>query len=367
MLLVGWVDILPGMRTLSTLLSLCATALLLVAPKNALAAAWIVVRLAAPDVQLTAPVTVVLVTEDGSQVTATLNDSGTGPDVFADDDSFTGSANVGSGKILVTLKSGDKTWDGGEVVWDKGSGPRDLVLRLTGDLLNAKPITGEPTSEDIAGGDTPPSATPGENTHTPGTKPEKPSAINDTVDNGVLLIGAGLLALALSGLWWLRASANAGADAIAGLELVAPPGLWGEGTPSIADGLSIWALPEGERASFLPDLVRKLAPHHRVLVVGEGDMNLPSVHGGPVYRSKVTGAVRIGDLAEDVLALSSQPLVLVLTDPPTSSDHLDEMRDMLPVDLCCLAVSNSVADGFPGVLVTRDADGWQFVATNSSL
>ena len=127
---------------------------------------------------------------------------------------------------------------------------RDLDLVLNEDGLSAKTSKSDAP---LQGGATPtPNARPTDRSPTgQASIPPTDPATTETDDSSFLFIGAGLLLLAALGAIWLRGGHADDETEIRGLQVVSPPGLWGEGTATALDGMTCWQVSKEDKEDFL--------------------------------------------------------------------------------------------------------------------
>ncbi len=353
-------------------------------PREALAISGIAVRLSAVETELVEPLVVQFASDGQDTVSVALKDDGQVPDVFEGDNLYTGSGMLADGPFTVTVSASNKSWQGGEVSWTTTDGPRDLDLTLKDNVLTARtsqseaPLPGPDGQVPTAvaqGGESPVGGAPIGNAAGPGTTrhwsespdgPQSGSSSTETDESSYLFIGAGFLILAALGVFWLRGGPLEDEDDIRGLRVLPPPGLWGEGSPSALDGMACWQIAKADREAFIEATVRRLSPHYRLLIIGDVAESLPAVHGGPVYQGTAKNALQAGDLAEDVLALSPTRLVVVLVKGPNTTEHATDYRDMLPKNLCCIALNSDEVEGFTNMQVVRNGDDWTITPVQAS-
>jgi hypothetical protein len=347
----------------------------------------VVVRLDAAGVALP-KVSVTLTPAAGAPTEITLLDDGNAPDVTAGDYTWSGSSWLEGDDFAVTVLFGDKTLDGGKVSWAPTDSARDLSIGVSGDAVTAEatvsgsngtpsagPGTGDPSSLALGGAQTAPAAAaPGAAQAAPvaGGMPVGPgggtmvgmpvSAPATSSHDGSLYIGFGVGVLVLVGVVWLwLRNRQADGDRRAGnLVVVAEPGLLGEGTPSLSDGLSVWVVDPADADALLRPLAATLARHHRVLFVAPARAAAPSVHGGPVYRAPSVRPSSVGDTAEALQNdVGGAVAVLIAGAEPDVALHRD-YADLLPSGIGCISILRA-DPGLPAVervVARRDGPVW---------
>jgi hypothetical protein len=276
----------------------------------------------------------------------------------------------------VSVAVGGEPMDAGEVSWSSSVAARDLVLTLLWGGVKAEATAVESSSggagpgggEGMANQDAMGSGTGSVDRASP-TEPAPgggvsgvpiasaagPSSQSD--DAWVWFsFGLGALGLVVGGILLARREPNG----LPEVELArAPePALFGGGSPSVHQGLSLWQVDWSDREAFVSGLVGALAPHHRVLLVQPSSSVVPSVLGGPVYLCHDTNLRRVESHLDDILELPGLPLVLVFVEADPSTPRLAALAELLAADLGgMVVVANPPADAGPLVRVTVRGDG----------
>lgn len=351
----------------------------------------VVVRIDATDGRLSPPLVAHLTAGDKT-TDVPLVDLGQRPDVTANDGRFAGVARVEGAELKVSLSAGGSDVGSTTVHFSTGEGPRDIDLTYANGQLLASGSTPEPGDGTVAPapaapeeGATPAAATAPEGaapSPTPdaaqaaqpapspaGSPPASPPPgpggqtvtfpTEDSGDDGLLFIGFGVGLFVLMGLGWVWMRGRGAPEGRpADVTLVPEPGLLGDGSPSVSDGLSAWVGADGAGA-FQDALVQRLALHHRVLFAARAEVPCRPVHGGPVYRVQGVRPSLVADAADALAAEPGAPLVVVVGLDAGDAGALREYRDALPKDVGGLVLLPAGADvGVPRVDVTPTATGW---------
>ncbi len=278
----------------------------------------VTVRLTEPEDGLeTAEVLLAAPGQDAQGVS--LADDGQPPDTVAGDGTWTGTAFVEDGELSVGLKLGDSVLQGGTVSWTADIAYRDLLLRIEGDALVAEAAGAGAPGEYIGGASTP--ATGADAFGAAGaasarkTTPAQAASVasGDSLGAGVLLVGAGgLLLFGLALGWALLPSLREG-DGGAIYERLPEPPLFGPGSPSLSDGLTVWVTPPDQHDALARLLCRTLSTDHRVLLAAPPSLVLPPQPGGRVYLAHGRSPDDVGDAAEHLDDQGGPPLAVVVT------------------------------------------------------
>ena len=169
-----------------------------------------------------------------------------------------------------------------------------------------------------------------------------------------------LLTLAIIAFVWFRPPEDEPyATASDRFEAVPEPGLLGDGTPSVTDGLSTWITPVEHASAFFQLLLQSLAQYHRVLIVADDELEVPIVHGGPLYRAKRTRPSHVADAVHDLMGGGGHPLAVLIQLPQIAADELQELVDLVPPGLGIVVLTDAVlGEHEPSVLITRVSEGW---------
>ncbi|RME23178.1 MAG: hypothetical protein D6798_14085, partial [Deltaproteobacteria bacterium] len=278
----------------------------------------VTIRLTPPDDDIPQPV-VLLASPGQDPQEVPLADDGVPPDTVAGDGTWSGTAFVADGELSVGLKLGDTVLEGGTVSWTADIAYRDLLLRVDDGALVAEATSaGQPGA--FAGGISPPATgvdafgTVG----APVASTAAPAAATASVTGGdhlgaeVLLVGAGgLLVFGLALGWALLPSLHDGGSGPAFARLPEPP-LFGPGTPSMGDGLTVWITPPDQHADLARLLCRTLAVDHRVLLAAPQTLDLPPQPGGRIFRAHGRNPEEVGDAAEQLDDPGCIPIVVVV-------------------------------------------------------
>jgi hypothetical protein len=318
----------------------------------------LVIRLEVADI---APSTAIVVLKPptGDPVRVECKDNGANPDVSAGDGVWAGASMVDGDTLAVSLEVDGKVIEGGTVSWNPEDTARDLAVSLSGGtvVVEAGVSTGGPPPEPPAGQGTPPAGEPGTPPGEGGTPPggggTSPGAGSGGAtpslpgapraagsgDDGSLYIGFGLGVLVLVGVAWLwfRNRPSAPVTRAGSLTVVPEPGLLGSGSPSLADGLHLWIVPDADADAVLKPLLATMARHHRVLVVAPSKITVPGVYGGPVYRSANLRPSHVGDAAESLLREGGSVATL-LAGTAADTATITDYADLLPTGMGCVCV-----------------------------
>jgi hypothetical protein len=171
-----------------------------------------------------------------------------------------------------------------------------------------------------------------------------------------LLAGGLVLVLALAAFFWLRGTG--GGDNLLNsrhLTQIPEPGVFGSDTPSLSDGLSLWQVNEAALAPFRALLLQGVAQHHRVLIVADAEMELPTVHGGPLYRAKSQTAIAVADAAITLIDHPGLPVAVIVVAETLQGPTLADYEAVLVPDVGVIALVAQLAEGQAAdVCVTLD-------------
>ncbi len=368
-------------------LGLLATALPLTAQAEE---RGLVVRLTTGGEALEGTVTVALHAEGRPADTIELKDDGAASDVTAADGTWSGATWLAGDDFAVVVHIGSTTIDGGKVSWQASDAARDLAVSLQGGTVTVETgvsgtgVGGPPTEpagpgaagDPGAGGGTPsePGAPPppggpiasGEpGSMAPGGAPGAAGALPPTsskADSSLYIaFGLGTLVLVAIAWLWLRNRPAEGASRAGGVTLVPEPGLLGDGTPSLADGLMVWIAGPDDAAALVTPLAATLARHHRVLFAAPSASPAPSVFGGPVFRAANVRPSHLGDAAEALQREGGAPVAVLITGAQPDAGIHKDYADLLPTG----AGGVSIVPADPGVAglgrVTARRDGTVWV------
>ncbi len=355
----------------------------------------VVIRLVLEEAT-TDEVKVLLSGVDGTTSETALRDDGEAPDVTAGDLNYSGSAMVLGDDFQVSLVLGSDTIPAGDVTFPASEGGgRNLVLTRTAGILSteatlspstgapggtALPPTGDPAPgaapSDPPGsgptgalpmGEAPPSSSgaPAADT-TPQTFPQTSPEGGGSEDGGSLyvLLGLGVVALAGVGALWLRGGSDRGRGGAQDPTAPVPEAaLLGDGTPSLSDGLSVWRVGAADLPGFTAAMLQHLATHHRVLVVAPATLQVPAVHGGPVYRSPALAPDKVADYADALYDARGAPVAVLVLALEPDAKAIAEYADLLGADMgvVVLAAQDVAVDG-PLVEVARDGELWSIAS-----
>jgi hypothetical protein len=185
-----------------------------------------------------------------------------------------------------------------------------------------------------------------------------------------IALGVGVLLLAGIGYAWMRTRRVEGgsAEAPAGFLPLPEPGLLGDKTPSLSDGLQLWVTEGDAQGALVRPLLAHLARHHRVLFVAPSRINPPPVHGGPVYRAPGNRPGRTGQLAEALSAQGGMPLAVLIVGESEDASTLKDYADVLPSGVGGIAVvSKDVDIPIAKVHCRQDAAGWLIQTTDGEV
>lgn len=347
----------------------------------------VIVRLRS-DAPLSGPVEVSL-TGGGEAFSLPMNDAGTPPDVSAGDGVWAAVVPSAPLELDVSLSVAGKMYAGGRVTWGPDDQPRDLDLQISGDKLSVNAHTQVasqgPETSALTPGD-PNALPPVNNGVVPGENPGGKSAagqgggtasssaplppLGPTAEEGpppVFWVVSGALLTGIIGfavMAW-RGRAMRGTIEVAGLPPMVPEaGVFGPGTPSLSDGLSVWLC--DDVASALPGVLATVADGRQVVLVAPASLTVPPVLGGPVYRAR---SVRPPAIVDAVLALqanSGAPVAVVVVGVDAKKELIDDILDALPRGVGGVVLDRAGAEigEHPLVRLGRAADGWVAEAGN---
>ncbi len=332
----------------------------------------VLVRLDASTRSLTAPVEVHLVGGNGD-VLVTLSDSGDGADVIAADGVWSGAAFPDGDRFEVSVVSGGTTWSAGEVTWTADAAARDIDLKLIDDTVTLQSGVGGNAGASKArkaGGEGKAGrgGKSGKSKSTRSGGSRRRESSESVGDDGLSMgdivafsgLGLGVIALLAAAAVWLRGRGAASGVALPrGLEVVPEAGVFGEGTPSLTDGLFVWKVDEADTHAAVTDALRSLAAWHRVLVVAPKGFAVPTVPGGPVLVSHATRPAAIGDQLDALVSTPGRPPALLAVGLGTDPDRMRDLADAIPLDLGGIAlVHGDVPTELPVVHGQKQANGW---------
>jgi hypothetical protein len=348
----------------------------------------LVIRLNAGTEALTAPVVVTFTPPTGEAVSVELTDDGQKPDVAAGDSNWAGSGLLSDASVSVSVSGGGgQSFPVGAVTWEAGEGAKDLDLTLAGGKITASatrqsgaggaggtggagggaPVGdggGAPTGAPTAGAPEGAGASPAGGFTVASGGAARPRSATFPGESGgagdstlFIVFGAGLLVLVGIAWAWARGRRGGGgavgdaARAPSGLTLVPEPGLLGEGSPSLADGLFSWVAWPGQLEAQVGAALQTLAWSHRVLVVARSSLSLPGVHGGPVYRVNAARPTHVGAVAEALVLEGGPPLAVLLVGVAEDEASLRDYADLLPMGVGGVVLSEKALGPFPQVVV----------------
>lgn len=163
--------------------------------------------------------------------------------------------------------------------------------------------------------------------------------------------------LAVIGYLWLRGRGPVALPA--GASLVPEPGIFGLGTPSLSEGLSVWRVEPKEAPELLRLLLGSLARHHRVLVSAPGRSTVPGVRGGPVYRI-ASGKIRLLTDAVDALhEMNPGNLAVLILGENLDAKALKTYAEALPEGVGgMVVVMEEVSTNLPVLRCQRQDGSW---------
>jgi len=328
-------------------------------PAQALAGG-VLVRLDA-DRELEGDVVVVLRPASGDPEEVGLQDDGTQPDVTAGDGMWAGAAYLPHAEVDVEVRIGDDTFPGGTATWSDAGIPRDLDLSLQAGTLLVNAREANPHGE----GNGPSSDAPGPDggSGNSSSSAKKPTDRGDEASGGLFMIAGGGMALLVLALvmWSGRGRTPREKRPSTGLQLQPPGGFAGPLSPSLVDGLTYWTLPESDPAGALRAVVRRLAEHHSVLVVGSALPDRLGAPGAAVFTTAPDKARRIGDYLEALHKPRRRRAVVVFYGVEQDAEAWAEQDDELPIGsggVALLARSGSGPDPSHDIELADDR-GWR--------
>ncbi|MFZ5480250.1 MAG: hypothetical protein ACOZNI_26030 [Myxococcota bacterium] len=387
----------------------------------------VVIRADADGGNLSSPVVAQLTPQGGAATDVELKDDGQQPDVTAGDKIWSGAGMLDGDSFDVKIKSGGKTLNGGRVSWGADEDGRDLNVHIVGDSVTleasvSKMDGGAPADGAAATGSTTDqsgtmlspggqgsqggqagqtggqggaagqaggqgggqggqggtggqggsgmsgSASGGGSPTTPtGGRPSLVSMPAGQTDPTLYIaLGVGVLLLAGIGYAWVRTrrAEGGGVEVPAGFVPLPEPGVLGDRTPSLSDGLQLWVAEGEAQAALVRPLLAHLARHHRVLFVAPSRINPPAVHGGPVYRAPGNRPGRTGQMAEALAAQGGNPLAVLIVGESEDPSTLKDYADVLPGGVGGIAVVSKEID-IPLARVTARNEGGAWVLSTS--
>lgn len=262
-------------------------------------------------------------TPEGETAEAALTDDGVLPDEHAGDGVWSGATVIRGERATVRLSSGE--WEAGLAEIALPSGPsRELDLALSrGRLVVSESAGGrgfQPSGK--AGGKGKGSgrrtrhkdaaAKAESNDVWTGGRTRHQAVDAEAASNDVWTIAAGVAGVSLLGIgfFWFRRPRRR-VVLPGGVRRVAEVGLFGEGTPRLADGVTVWVVAAEAQPAFAARLVQAVAASRPVLVRAPDSLALAPSPGGPVYRSALASPLELHDAAYE-LQESHPDLALVL-------------------------------------------------------
>ena len=374
-------------------LTLCS---LLFLSSSASARTGIVVRLVTGGEEAEAPIEAILVNKAEKEFKISLADNGQPPDVTAGDYHFSGSSIIGGDDFTVFVSSDGEKEEVGSVSWPADVTARDLIItRYEGVVTletgagDNQQAPGEPTDPGMQGSGP---ATPGDQLadggslggpSTPGQGPTSataparspnisfpdPDAGVSAQDDATLYVIGGVLLLILAAVafFWFRVPVTEGSSEgrprpVMGNDRVhrmPEPGLFGDASPSLSDGTSIWVVPEADASEFAKLLLTSMAQYHRVLVVSVSPDPLPLVHGGPVYKMKSPRPTHVADAVHELQAQPGQPVSILVHAAKMESAVLNDYADLMPGSVgSAIVVHDNYAGPETTVAVSRQGNDW---------
>ena len=353
----------------------------------------LVIRLNAGTEALKAPVVVSFTPPAGEAVSVELTDDGQKPDVAAGDSNWAGSGLLSDASVSVSVTAGGgQSFPVGAVTWEAGEGAKDLDLTLAGGKITAAATRqsgaggggagGGGTPGNAGGGGAPTGAPTTPAAEGAGASPAggftvasggaaRPRSATFPGESGgggdstlFIVFGAGLLVLVGIAWAWARGRRGGGgavgdvSRAPSGLTLVPEPGLLGEGSPSLADGLFSWVAWPGQLEAQMVAALQTLAWSHRVLVVARSSLSLPGVHGGPVYRVNAARPTHVGAVAEALVLEGGPPLAVLLVGVAEDEATLRDYADLLPMGVGGVVLSEKALGPFPQVVVRASGESY---------
>ena len=316
-----------------------------------------VVRLDAGAKRVETPVVVHLVATDHSTADVQLKDDGGPPDVTAGDGIWSGTLWSASDEFEISLSAGSTAYKGGAVSWKASDVQRDLSLSLGEGGLQAEAGVAQALP---AASSAPPSAS---SLSTTNNGPSEPATGVGTFSNNgtdatlYVAFGVGGLMLAVIGYLWLRG--RSAVSLPSGMTLVPEPGLFGPGTPSLSEGLSLWITSPNDANELARLLLASLARHHRVLVSAPSRSPLPAVRGGPVYRITAGKNRQLADAVDALHELNPGSLALLMLGENLDARSLKEQVETLPEGVGGVVVlMEALTATLPTVQCQRLADRW---------
>jgi hypothetical protein len=301
------------------------------------------------------PVVVHLTSPDKNTSDVQLKDDGGPPDVTAGDGIWSGTIWSATDEFQVSLSAGSTEFKGGAVSWKPTDVQRDLSLSLGEGGLQAEAAVAQAMP---AGSASPPSASALSNLN----NPESPSG-NATFSNSggdstlYVALGIGALMLAVIGYLWLRGRGPVALPA--GMSLVPEPGLFGAGTPSLSEGLSLWVTSPNDASELARLLLLSLSRHHRVLVSAPARSPLPAVRGGPVYRIASGKSRQLMDAVDALHELNPGSLTVLMLGENLDARALKEHMEALPEGVGGVVIlMEALTAALPTVHCQRREDHW---------
>jgi len=115
-------------------------------------------------------------------------------------------------------------------------------------------------------------------------------------------------------------------------------------------------------------LLQGVAQHHRVLIVADAGAALPTVHGGPLYRSRGQRAVQVADAAITLLDHPGLPVAVVVAAEAIPTLLLDDYAAVLVPDVGVIAiVSEPEADRPADITVVRAGTAWRLSTADGTV
>ena len=352
----------------------------------------LVVRLSGDGEAIEGAVTVELQAEGRAAKTIELKDDGTASDVTAGDGTWTGTSWLEGDDFAVRVHVGGATMDGGKVSWEASDTARDLAVKLLGGTVTVETgvsgtgVGGAPNEPGAPGGG--PGAEPGSVVNGapsepgtppppggpiapggPGAGPALPPTSSKTDSTLYISFGLGTLLLVAIAWVWLRNRPAEGGSRAGGVTRVPEPGLLGDGTPSLSDGLMVWIAGPEDEAALVKPLAATLARHHRVLFAAPSASPAPSVCGGPVFRAANVRPSHVGDAAEALQRDGGAPVVVLLAGAKPDAGIHKDYADLLPIGTGGVSIvsADPGVTGVGRVTARRDGPVWVLQAGERTL
>jgi hypothetical protein len=289
----------------------------------------------------------------GEGVTVTdvpLSDLGAAPDFRAGDGVYFAELPLDPDRVTVRLEVDGVLTNEETVVWEPAAAKRAIDVRWVEGAITAVGVDGPPPplATDTTAIPAPratPAAADARDAGAPATAP--------TGSRVVLYAAIGVGQAALAGLGLVLSGARLGGRGLPrGLTRIPMLGVFGPGTPSLDAPLQTWGVEASQRAALVARLLRAIAPHHPVVLVGDVG-TVDAAPGARVFRGDGGPAAILR--AARGLASPTEPVVLVVVPQPGEAGGAWAAAG---ADCRVVVIEADRVDGCDAVFA-RGRDGWR--------